>query len=110
MKDEQIAERLLFPLWKGASKSLKEKYKSDSWGMFENFITSAACNATLAEFFQKITRLMKIDVRSSDKEIVLQVIQSGEDYETLQAIRTKSGYLTLLTRALNEKRKETLKK
>jgi hypothetical protein len=106
MTSEKIAEELLFPIWQCIDADFKKKYKADAWGYFENFLRSAACAEDLSQFFDKFKRLLPIDWKHQFEKPVLGVIQSGKDYEVLQALRTECGTLILLTRVLNNERKE----
>jgi hypothetical protein len=110
MNQEQIAEQLLLPLWMCVDEDFKKKYKADSWGIFENFIKTSACNDSLKTFFEKFKRLMPISWQHKYEKQVLDVIQSGFDEDALNYMRTESSYLVLLTRSLNNQRKEIFKK
>lgn len=106
MTHEEMAEKLLYPLWRCVSSDFKERYKADAWGMFENFLKSSACSENLHKFFDQFKRLMPIDWQHQYEKSVLEVLQSGEDYLVLHALRTECSYLVLLTRDLNNQRKE----
>lgn len=110
MTHEAIAENLLFPLWRCIASDFKDRYKADAWGMFENFLKAAACSENLFKFVEQFKRLMPTDWQHQHEKQVLQVLQSGKDYEVLTALRTECSYLVLLTRDLNNQRKELFTK
>lgn len=109
MTQEAIAENLIFPLWRCVSDDFKNKYKGDAWGYFENFLRSAACAERLTLFFDKFKRLIPMNWQHKYEAQILSVLQSGEDYTILQALRDECSYLVLLARDLNNQRKELLK-
>lgn len=106
MTHEQIAESLLFPLWRCLSTDFKHKYRADAWGIFENFLRSSACAADLPKFFDKFKRLAPMEWQHKFEAQILSVLQSDEDETVLALIRSECSYLILLTRILNEERKE----
>ena len=109
MSQEEIAENLLFPIWRCIDEDFKNKYKGDAWGIYENFLKTSACNENLKQFFEKLKRLMPMNWQHQYESQILSVLQSGKDNEVLNTIRTGCSYLVLLTRALNNERKQTLK-
>lgn len=106
MTHEEIAENLLFPLWRCLSADFKQRYKGDAWGIFENFIRSAACCGTLIAFFDKFKRLAPMEWQHQYESKVISVLQSGQDETVLGAMRSECSYLILLTRVQNEAHKE----
>lgn len=106
MKHEKIAEDLTFPLWRCIDAEFKSKYRSDAWGIFENFLKSAAFCEDLKSFLDKFKRLAPIVWQHQFEKQILSVIQSEMDEEILLSLRTECAYIILLTRALNEERKE----
>lgn len=103
---EKIAKDLLFPIWQSVSTDFKKKYMRDSWDMFENFVKSAACSENLAQFFGKLKQLLPMDWQQRYEESVLTVISAGDDHVILDLLRSECAYLVLLTRALNNEKKE----
>lgn len=106
MTHQQIADDLLFPLWRCVDADFKNKYRADAWGMFENFLKSAAFCENLRSFLDKFKRLMPLNWQHQFERQILGVIESGQDEAVLFALRTECAYLVLLTRALNEERKQ----
>jgi hypothetical protein len=109
MNHEEVAENLLFPLWRCVSADFKGKYRSDAWGMFENFLKSSACSEDLKKFFDQFKRLIPMDWQHQYEKQVLAVIKAGKDYEVLSMLRSECSYLVLLTRDLNNQRNEQFK-
>jgi len=105
MNEQKIADDLLFPLWRCISADFKSKYRADAWGMFENFLKSAAYCENLKSFLDKFKRLAPVEWQHQFEKQILSVIQSGQDEYVLTALRTECSYLVLLTRILNEERK-----
>lgn len=106
MTHEEIADRLIYPLWRCVASDFKDKYKGDAWGMFENFLKSSACSENLKKFFDQFKRLIPFEWQHQHEKSVLEVLQSGNDYEILTAIREECSYLVLLTRQLNQQLKK----
>ena len=109
MIHEEIAENLLFPLWRCIDEDFKNKYKGDAWSIFENFLKTSACNENLKQFFEKLKRLMPMNWQHQYEKQILSVLQSGKDDQILNDLRTECAYLVLLTRAMNNERKQNLK-
>lgn len=101
MTHEKIAEDFIYPLWRCVDSDFKQKYKGDTWPMFENFLKSAACTENLRAFFDQFKRLCPFNWQHKYEKQIIEVLQSGDDDAILQAIRTEGSYLVLLTRALN---------
>lgn len=109
MTHEEIAGNLLFPLWRCVDDDFKNKYKGDAWGIFENFLKTSACNENLKQFFEKLKRLLPMSWQYQYEKQILSVLQSGKDDAVLAALRSECSYLVLLTRALNNERKQIMK-
>lgn len=109
MNHEEIAEKLVYPLWRCIKADFKDKYRADTWGVFENFLKTAACQADLKKFFDKFKRLIPYDGQHQYEKSILDVLKSGEDAKILSIFRSECSYLVLLARSLNEDRKEQFK-
>lgn len=108
--EQQIAENLLFPIWRCINSDFKEKYKADAWGIYENFLRASSYSASLPQFFEQLKRLIRIDFQLQFDKQIMEVLRGGNDHEVLQTIRMECSYLVLLTRDLNNQRKELFKK
>jgi len=104
---EQVAENLLFPLWRCIDDSYKDRYKKDIWEQFENNIRNAAYTNRLQKFLEKIKSLMSITMQAQYAKRVLSIINSGQDDEIMNWLRSETVYLILSVRILNQERKET---
>ena len=109
MTEKDIAEYLLYPIWSGVSADFKKKFKGDTWGIFENFLKTSACNANLKQFYDKLKRLLPMMLTFEQEKAVLSVLNSGYDELVLEKLRTECAYLVLLTRSMNEERKQVKK-
>ena len=103
---EDLAENLLYPMWRCVSADYKEKYRADAWTHFENFIRSAATKADLKKFFEQFKRTMPFEWQHQYEKQVKDLLQSGKDREALGMIRQECAYLILLVRDLNTQRRE----
>lgn len=106
MTHELICENLVFPLWRCISADFKSKYRSDAWGIFENFLRSAAYCENLKSFLDKFKRLAPVDWQHQFQDKILLVIDSGKDDEVLTTLRTECAYVVLMARVMNEERKQ----
>lgn len=110
MTHEELADRLLTPLWRGIDPDYKRKYARGIWQQWEDNLRSAAYTAKLSMFLSKITTRLAIDIHKDDTESVAGVIQSGDDKAVLKMLRDETTLLVLLVRVANEERKEKAKK
>lgn len=106
---DDVAEKLLFPLFRCLNVDYKKKYLKNIWEQFENNVRTAAYTSRLARFFEMITNSMPIELQQQYQAGVREIIGSGEDKMILNWLRTESTYLILLARMINEKRKEEFK-
>ena len=105
MEHLEIADRLLWPMWRGIDPSYKSKYRASIWEQFESNIRSAAYTSRLARFADDLTRKLSIQVRLEDVASVAAVTGSGDDRAVLKLLRDETTYLVLLVRLRNEERK-----
>jgi hypothetical protein len=95
---ERVADDLVAPLWRGISSDYKHKYSYTIWQQFEDNIRSAAYTARLSLFLSKITTRLDIALAERDVERVRDVINSGQDRETLRMLREDTALLVLMVR------------
>jgi hypothetical protein len=105
MEHQEIAERLLWPLWRGIDPSYKSKYRASIWQQFEDNIRSAAYTSRLARFVDEMTRKLSIQIRADDVANVQAVVASGDDRAILKLLRDETTLLVLYVRMRNEERK-----
>jgi hypothetical protein len=110
VNNQEIADRLLYPCWRGMSDAFKMRYARNIWGQFEDNIRSAAYTSSLARFFESLCRKLGISIRADDTRTVTGVLTSGEDRSILRALRDETTELALLVRLKNDERKDALKK
>lgn len=103
---EQVAERLIYPLFRCLDESYKTKYVRNIWEQFENGIRSAAYTSSLTVFLENITRKLPIEVQAKYLSEIMPIVQSGEDEQILDWLREETTYLTMLARLANQERKE----
>jgi len=107
---EEIAEKLLYPMWRCVPADYKERYRADAWTHFENFVRSAAAKKDLKQFFEQFKRTMPFEWQQQFSKPVLGIINCGRDREALGMIRSECAYLILLVRQLNEDVKSSLRR
>ncbi|RMF24064.1 MAG: hypothetical protein D6765_12225 [Bacteroidetes bacterium] len=107
---EQIAEKLLLPLWRGLDEQYKSRYVRNIWEQFENNLLAASYTSTLSEFVQNLTGMMPIQVQAKDMKDLLAVTESGQDYDVLELLREHTTTLVMITRLMNQDRKLSYQK
>jgi hypothetical protein len=110
MTNEEIAEKLLWPAWRGMSDAYKMKYARTIWTQFEDNLRSAAYTSSLPKFFEALARKLSVDIRAKDAGSVAAVLTCGEDRQILKSLRDETTCLVLMVRLKNEERKEKFKK
>lgn len=101
MTHEEIVQNMLYPIWESIDTDFKRKYRSDTWNVFENFIKTSACAESLSLFYEKLNRLLPMDLKPKHKSTIIGMLSSGQDYIVLNLLRTECSYLVLLTSAMN---------
>lgn len=107
---QEIADRLLWPLWLGIPKEYKQKYLRNIWQQFESNIRSAAYTDTLVKFYEKIKRRLGIEIIRKNGADVLNFLKASNAKETLQALRSETAILVLMVQNRNNERKEQYEK
>ena len=110
MTTQEIADRLLWPIWRGMPEAYKIKYARSIWQQFEDNIRSAAYTSSLALFFERICRRLGSELRSDDVSIVANSITACDSGSTLRTLREEATLLTLLCRLKNQERKDQYKR
>lgn len=108
MTNQEIAERLLYPIWRGVPDGYKSKYARNIWEQFQSQIRSAAYTSRLSTFFDVLCRRLDIRLRKDGLQIVQAVLTSGHDRAILKALRDETALLVLLVRVMNEERREAI--
>lgn len=103
---EQIAEQLLWPLWRSITEDYKSKYKRDCWDHFENAIKSASYTSSLKVFLEIFKRRLPCEIQAQYAKNILSIVDAGEDVSILNILRKETTYLVVLVRLKNQERKE----
>lgn len=101
-----IADNLLWTLWRCITDEYKERYKKDVWDHFENAIKSASYTDSLKVFLGNFQKRIPVDLQAKYTKDMLSVIESGNDEEILNWLRTETTYLVMIVRIANQDRKE----
>lgn len=108
--NEEIANKLLSPIWIGLSAEYKKKYSLSIWQQFENNIRSAAYTSNLSKFLNGICQKLGVEFRKQDISKVNDFLKENKDKVILQSLRDEATTLVLIVRVNNEKRREAKKK
>lgn len=103
---EQVAEDLLWPLWRCIEDSYKDRYKREIWDHFENAIRSAAYTARLTTFLTNFKGRIPTDLQAQYLKSINTVISSAQDDDVLNWLRDETTYLVMITRLMNQDRKD----
>lgn len=103
---QDVGEKLLFPLFRSLSAVYKKKYFKAVWEQFENNIRAASYTAKLSTFLENMTRTLPISLEQQFAKDVMSIVGSGMDRTVLTWLRDETTYLTLIARMKNEERKE----
>ena len=108
MTQEQVAERLLWPLWRSVTDDYKSRYKREVWEHFENAVRSAAYTGKLRTYLTNFQGRIPCDIQAQYMRDILSIVESGCDDEILDWLRDETTYLIMLVRIRNQERKEAL--
>ena len=103
---EQVAERLLWPLWRSVSDDYKSRYKREVWEHFENAVRSAAYTGKLRTYLSNFQGRIPCEIQAQYMRDILSVVETGADDEILDWLRDETTYLVMLVRLMNQERKE----
>jgi hypothetical protein len=103
---EMVAENLLWPLWRCLDDSYKDRYKREIWEHFENAIRSAAYTARLSNFLTNFKNRIPTELEAQYLKHIRLIIDCGNDSEVLNWLRDETTYLVMITRMMNQDRKE----
>ena len=104
--EEQVANSLLWGLWRCIDDDYKSKYKKDVWEHFENAIKSASYTGNLKVFLGNFQKRIPVDLKAEFTIDILSIVNSGEDEKILDWLRTESTYLVMIVRLRNQERTE----
>jgi hypothetical protein len=107
MTHEELAEKLLTPLWRGIPVEYKAKYARTIWEQFENNIRNAAYTARLPQFLQNIKARLDLSITEARVAGVIEIISDeAQARKILKMLREDTTLLVLFVRAANEERRE----
>lgn len=103
---QNIAEGMLYPLFRCIDDQYKVKYALNIWEQFEGAIRSAAYTGSLKTFLSNFAKRMPVYLKGEYVENITFALESGEDDMILGWLRDETAYMTLLVRLMNQKRRE----
>lgn len=106
MTQGQVAEGLLWPLWRCIEDSYKDRYKREIWDHFENAIRSAAYTAKLSTFLTNFKNRIPTNFEAQYMKHIRQVTDCRQDAEVLNWLRDETTYLVMITRLMNQERRD----
>lgn len=106
---EEVADNLLWGLWRSIDDDYKMKYPRDIWDHFENAIKSASYTSNLKGFLSLFQRRIPLDLQAQYIKDIKKVVDSEQDEDILTWLRIESTYMMMLVRLRNQQRKEDLK-
>jgi hypothetical protein len=106
MQTEDIANRLLIPLWRCLPKAYKMKYARTIWDQFEAQIKNAASTSDKARFMTLFCQRMQCTLLTDDVADTAVFLAEADGRQLLKSLREETTYLVLLVRVANEQRKE----
>lgn len=109
LSQEEVADLLLWGLWRSIHEDYKMKYPRDIWEHFENAIKSASYTGSLKGFLSLFQRRIPLDLQAQYVKDIRKVVDANQDEEILNWLRTESTYMMMLVRLRNQQRKEDLK-
>lgn len=105
---EEVAEKLLWGLWRSVTEDYKTSYPREIWTHFENAIRSASYTGSLKVFLTNFQRRIPTEIQAQYNKDILSIVKSGQDNQILRWLRTETTYLTMIVRLQNQSRKELL--
>lgn len=109
MTQEQVADKLLWGLWRSISDEYKDRYKKEVWDHFENAIKSASYTGSLKGFLDLFQRRIPTQIQMQFMQDIMEVVDSNDDDTILNWFRTETTYMVMIVRIKNQERKEIFK-
>ena len=107
---EQVAEKLLWGLWRSLDENYKTTYVRNIWEQFEGAIRSASYTGSLKVFLSNFAQKLPVAIQAQHTKDMLGVIKSGQDEQILNWLREETVFLCMLVRIKNQGRKDDYKK
>lgn len=107
MVDQQfVADNLLWPLWQSIDKDYKREYAKEIWQQFFTVVKSSTFTRDLKTFLSKFTKKIPSELNKKSSELIMTVLNAGEDEQILQWLREETTYMVMLIRIKNQERKD----
>lgn len=106
MTQDQVAEQLLWPLWRSVTDDYKSRYKRDVWDHFENAVRSAAYTGSLRTYLSNFQGRIPCEIQAQYMRDIIMIVESGCDDDILNWLRDETTYIVMLVRIRNQERKE----
>jgi len=106
MSQEQVAENLLWPLWRCVTDEYKTRYKREIWDHFENAVRSAAYTGSLKAYLTNFQGRIPVDLQQQFMKQIRGIVECGMDNEILDWLRDETTYMVMIVRLINQDRKE----
>lgn len=103
---DQVAEKLLWPLWRCVAEGYKDRYKREIWDHFENAVRSAAYTGKLTTYLTNFQGRIPIELQQQYMKKINSIISSGCDDQVLDWLRDETTYMVMLVRLMNQERRE----
>lgn len=103
---DQVAEKLLWPLWRCVDDSYKDRYKRDIWEQFENAVRSAAYTGQLKTYLSNFKSRIPVVYEQQYIKTINSVIELGQDELILDWLRDETTYLVMLVRLKNQDKRD----
>lgn len=105
---QDVAEQLLWPLWRCISEDYKVRYKREIWDHFENAVRAASYTGRLRTYLANFQKRIPCTMQAQYTKSIVSVVESNQDETILNWLRSETTYLIMLVRLRNQERKETL--
>lgn len=102
---QNIADNLLTPLWRGLPDAYKMRYARNIWNQFEDAVRSSAYTSDLNRFVDTFCRKSGVEIGKEGTGTVAEFLRTADSRQTLKLLREETTVLVLLVRLENEKRK-----
>lgn len=104
---ENVAEQLLWPLWRCVTDDYKSRYKREIWDHFENAVRAAAYTGSLRTYLANFQQRIPCELQAQYMKDIKSVIDKNCDPEILDWLRDETTYMVMLVRLMNQERKES---
>lgn len=106
ISQEDVANRLLWPLWRCLDEGYKDRYKREIWDHFENAVRSAAYTGKLSTYLSNFQGRIPTTLQLQHMKDINSIVSSGQDVVILDWLRDETTYMVMLVRLKNQTRRE----